>query len=263
MINETNNSKNLRERISRFDGISDSYDMYRPGYPDILFDDLVQLSKITLDSKILEIGSGSGKATIALAQKKHSIVCIDPNQSLIQIAKSKLGLYDVTFYTTTFEDWIGEQNFDLIISAQAFHWIRQEVSYKKTYAVLQNNGYLALIWNMYLDAPNDFRSALQTIYQQYHPSLYIFNYSKKLINARFHEIANSGYFQDTIIREYPWEVAYTKDQFIGFLGTFGVYSRLDPSVRSDLFAKIGELIDDMGGKMNIQLMSILYLSQRH
>ena len=43
------------------------YDQARPGYPEALFDDMVSLSGIPPGGRILEIGCGTGQATVPLA----------------------------------------------------------------------------------------------------------------------------------------------------------------------------------------------------
>jgi hypothetical protein len=46
-----------------FDTVASLFDQYRPGYSQELVDDLVVLIKLPIGSRILEVGSGTGKAT--------------------------------------------------------------------------------------------------------------------------------------------------------------------------------------------------------
>ncbi len=50
-----------------FDRAALLYDEARPGYPEALFDDVVSLSRLPPGGRILEIGCGTGQATLPFA----------------------------------------------------------------------------------------------------------------------------------------------------------------------------------------------------
>jgi len=52
---------------STFDEAAELYHRARPGYPAALFDDLAELTSIRPGSRVLEIGPGTGQATLPLA----------------------------------------------------------------------------------------------------------------------------------------------------------------------------------------------------
>lgn len=263
MLNESYKaSQKLSERRSRFDDIAINYDHYRPGYPDELFEEIIELSQIEFDGNLLEIGTGSGKATVFLAKKGYSILCLEPSKNFIEIAQSKLQGYNVSFCQSLFEEWKSDQCFDLVFSAQSFHWVPQEISYKKTASVLNRKGHIALFWNMYMESASAFHQDLVEIYKKYSSALYIYNYSKDLITKRKLEIESSRYFKDVAVREFYWSLNYTKNEFIGFLDTFGVYSRLDATERETLYKEIGDLADKHGENIILNLASVLYFAQK-
>lgn len=55
---------------------------------------------------------------------------------------------NVTIDVASSEDWIytEDQKYDMIYSAQAFHWINKDIKYQKCYELLKDNGYLVLFW---------------------------------------------------------------------------------------------------------------------
>src|SRR5581483_8419798 len=110
------------------------YDEARPGYPEALFDDVVALSGIPAQGRVLEIGCGTGKATVPMARRGYRILGIELGANLAAVARRNLEPYpQAQIYTGTFEDWPGEQEgFDLALSATAFHWIDPAISYQKT-----------------------------------------------------------------------------------------------------------------------------------
>ncbi|WP_228282645.1 class I SAM-dependent methyltransferase [Rubrobacter tropicus] len=59
-----------RERLrSTFDRAALLYDEVRPGYPEGLFEEVVSLSGVPSGGRILEIGCGTGQATLPLARR--------------------------------------------------------------------------------------------------------------------------------------------------------------------------------------------------
>jgi SAM-dependent methyltransferase len=129
-----------RNRLrATFDQVALQYDEARPGYPEALFDDVVTLSKIPQGGRILEIGCGTGQATVPFARLGYRILCIELGEDLAAGARHKLDAYPwVEVRTGAFEDWLTEEGaFDLVISATAFHWIDPKVAYPKAAKALR------------------------------------------------------------------------------------------------------------------------------
>jgi ubiquinone/menaquinone biosynthesis C-methylase UbiE len=53
-----------------FDAGADGYDAARPVAPPEVFDDLVEQARLAPGSRVLEIGCGTGQATLPLAARK-------------------------------------------------------------------------------------------------------------------------------------------------------------------------------------------------
>ncbi|MCC5642942.1 class I SAM-dependent methyltransferase [Nostoc sp. CHAB 5824] len=125
------------------------YDQVRPGYPKALFDDVVSLSEITPDGRILEIGCGTGQATVPFARRGYRILCIELGENLATVAQKNLAAYpQVEVRNIAFEDWVTQENaFDLVIFATAFHWLDPSIAYKKTALALTSKGAIAELIN--------------------------------------------------------------------------------------------------------------------
>ena len=99
-----------RTRSESFDTVAELYDAYRPTYPADLIDSILCITKIPSTGQILEIGSGTGKATQLFAEKGFRVHCIEPGENLLQVARRKLQNYpQVSYAQVRFEDWSEEK----------------------------------------------------------------------------------------------------------------------------------------------------------
>src|SRR5919107_280790 len=96
-----------RNRLrSTFDGAALLYDEVRPGYPEDLFDDVVALSRIPSGGRILEIGCGTGQATVPLARRGYRILCVELGENLAAVARRNLAAYpQAEVRVGPFEGW--------------------------------------------------------------------------------------------------------------------------------------------------------------
>jgi ubiquinone/menaquinone biosynthesis C-methylase UbiE len=88
-----------------FDTVATSYDAQRSGYPEALFDDLLEISCLERGQSVLEVGCGSGQATAGFAARGLRVVAIDPGAALLDIARQKFIVFPhVQFESASFED---------------------------------------------------------------------------------------------------------------------------------------------------------------
>ncbi|HEY3232571.1 MAG TPA: class I SAM-dependent methyltransferase [Roseiflexaceae bacterium] len=99
----------MSSEVSRriiFDQVARDYDAIRPGYPAELIDDIVALSALHTVGHILEVGCGTGQATLPFAQRGYAILCLEIGAEMVAIAREKFRPYPkVRFQIVTFEDW--------------------------------------------------------------------------------------------------------------------------------------------------------------
>jgi ubiquinone/menaquinone biosynthesis C-methylase UbiE len=254
-----------KEESQRFDGVADLYDVYRPSYPPELIDSIITVSGIQPEERILEIGSGTGKATLLFAQRGLSILCLEPGQNLIEVATEKLKSYpQVSFERVRFEDWEASQGeFDMVISAQAFHWVPKEVRYAKAASVLKQQGHLALFWNMHPDTEGEIGCDLSQVYRKRVPELIKRNIpSEQLIQSRARSLSECGYFEEVVVRTYPWSARYKTKDYLGLLNTYSDHLRLSDQRRSVLFEEIAEVIEQHGGHIEKPYLAVLFMARK-
>ena len=214
------------------------YEDVRPGYPVELISDVVDISGIKNNSRILEVGCGTGKATQSFAERGYELVCLDIGADLIIVAREKLKEFpNISFVEQAFEAWKSEDKFNLVISATAFHWVNPKVRYLKASEVLKSKGFLAVFSNQHVRKDEGFFAESQDLYDKYYLPL--------TANRPTHATNFPGVeaFQDPIKRVYPWTQTYSSEQYIKLLNTYSGHIALPDENKRLLFEGIVNLIE--------------------
>jgi SAM-dependent methyltransferase len=135
---------------STFDQVPQQYDRARPGYPPDVFSDLANLAQLRDGTRVVEIGCGTGQATVTLAQMGYAVTCVELGAQLVAAyAHRTLAAYpSVEVINAEFESWLPERaDFDAVIAFSAFHWtwIAPDVRYAKSADLLGATGKLAFV----------------------------------------------------------------------------------------------------------------------
>lgn len=249
-----------------FDEVSELYDRSRPRYPDALFDDLVSLSGIPPGGRILEVGCGTGQATRPLAQRGFRVVCLEPGPAMARTARDKLvGFPGVRVLESTFEDWPVEgRAFDLVVSAQAFHWVAAEVRFAKASAALGSVGALAVIGNAVVLGRSSLREPIDALYARHAPSLVgppatRWYAEEGPVPELF---AASQCFGPVTRRRYPWSQSYSSSEYCDLLRTHSDHRLLAKEQLESLIAALSKMVDAHGGRVEVAYDSFLYLAPR-
>jgi len=247
-------------RVS-FDARAELYDAVRPSYPDALADDVISRA----GRRVLEIGAGTGKATVVFARRGASIVALEPGVSLAAVLRRNVAGHDVTVESTTFEAWPITRPFDVVMAAQAIHWIDRRVRYVKPAAVLAPGGTLAVIRNETRALEGGLRDELDAAYARWpvgsseRPIDDVVEAARKELVG---EIDASGLFGAVDVRVYPWTTTYTTARYLELLDTYSDHAILAPEHRAPLYAAIAEAIERRGGVVEIRYVSMAFLARR-
>ena len=250
-----------------FDEVAELYDDVRPGYPEALVDDVLALSEIPAGGRLLEIGCGTGQATMPFARRGYSMLCLELGRNLAALAAEHCRPYSqVEVQNAAFEEWpLQPESFDLVFSAEAFHWIPPEVGYRKAAAALKEGGSLALFWHHSPAEDTPFRRAIQRVYEQRAPHLVEHlpgkAQSETLIGKTLADFDASGLFGPVTVRRYPLLETYTMERYLKLLRTYSPIRRLDARARQDLLAGVGAVIEQFGGRVESRDEAVLYVAR--
>ena len=247
-----------------FDRLAGAYDTFRPGYPPALFEVLESI--VPPPARVLEIGCGTGQATVPLAERGYSVVALEPAPRMARLARRKLARWTGSAVVTVrLEDWPAERSaFDLAVAATSFHWLDPDAAFAKVAGALRPAGWAAVFWNRSVRdrAHGPFVTELARLYRQLAPEL-----------ARSHAIpAADGVperldgmerdFETLPAWRHRWRQACSSEAYVALLETFSDHAALEPARRRRLYASIKALIDGRFGGETVKVYeTVLYLGR--
>lgn len=252
-----------------FGEVADAYDEARPGYPTDLVDDVLVFAGVGAGDRVLEVGSGTGKATTLFAARGVQLLCLEPSAPMARIGRRAVAAFpNVSIEEVSFEEWVAEPGgFGLVFSAQAWHWVAPEVRYAKAREVLVPGGALALFWNRPVWEEFPLKRELDEVYERLVAGIDALGptraggHTSEMDEAYAAELAESGLFGEISVREYPWTQTYRTGEYIRLLGTHSDHRMLPDARRSELLSAIAEVIDEHGGEVTLTYVTRLYLAR--
>ena len=261
------NSQKLKQKKTWYSSAANAYNQARPRYPEKIINRVVELTKITRNGIILELGCGPGNATLSFAKQGFTMICVELNQDFCQLAKHNCSSYEnVKIINSSFEEWKLESGkFDAVLAANSFHWLSPEIAYTKAAQALHKNGWLIQLWNMNTEPDYEVYQLLQPVYQNYAPHLdrYEGKETQKDIQKSLGEmIINSGKFIDLLSEHLACELTYSVDDYLTLLSTFSPYLKLEEHTRKSLFSQLREKINqDLGGKITLYYLCAFHIAR--
>lgn len=254
-----------------FDEDAELYDRMRPGYPSGLYTDLVELTGVGTTSRVLEIGSGTGQATLPLARLAGTVVGLEPGANLAAVARRNLAERpNASIVEATFEEWpLPNEPFDLVVSATAFHWVDPDVRMVKAAQALIPGGALAVVSTHHVEggtwsADSTFNADIQACYERFDPATppNLQMPTADDIHDDPRELDESGKFTRPTFRRYEWERTYTTAEYLDLLMTYSGHRALPRSQRNALLECIAHLIRaEHGGSVTKRYLTRLSLAK--
>lgn len=141
----------MRENAHRFDGLAETYDLYRLGYPPALFRELAAETPAGLRCAI-DVGAGTGISTQNLSEALGPgwlIIAIEPGIDMRRVlARRFKAVPNVQVLDAAAEAMsVPDASASLIIACTAFHWFDRERFFAEAARVLIPDGILAIIRN--------------------------------------------------------------------------------------------------------------------
>ena len=231
-------------RAGSFGEDPEAYDRSRPGYPDALADDLAAGGGLD----VLDVGCGTGKLGRMLAERGCCVLGVEHDERMADVARR----HGLEVEVAAFEAWDDRaRRFDLVASAQAWHWIDPAVGPAKAAKVLRPGGRLAVIWNLIAHEPS-MRAALDEVYERHVPGLT----SSVVLGLDTTDeglagVDETGAFGPQDVHRTVWQQTYTTAEWLDQLPTHSDHRVLPADRRAALLHAIGAAIDANGGYLTV------------
>ncbi|MGE5828434.1 MAG: class I SAM-dependent methyltransferase [Micromonosporaceae bacterium] len=246
-----------------FGEVADVFDQVRREYPTALVDDVLAYAGRS-GRRALEVGAGTGKATLAFVERGVPVVAVEPDEAMAAVlARHVAERGDVQIVHSTFEDLRPGEAFGLLYSADAWHWTQPERRWQLATQALAPGGALALFWNRdRIDDPA-LRQVLIDVLAEIYPTSVVADAPAEpaalLAEWPADELAQQAAFTDVVARIYPSRSIVSGAQYLTHMSTRAQIRMLDEPTRARLFAVLAEPFDR---DVPLALHAVLHLARR-
>ncbi len=249
---------------------ADLYDQARPSYPAPLIDDVVAMAGPS--GRALDIGCGTGKATVLLAGRGLSGVGVEADPAMAELARRNLaGRPGWHIDVSDFETWQpseGTGSFDLVCSAQAWHWLDPAVRAHKAHDLLKQGGWLALWWNRPAGESDDpdgdgIADGINAIYAEVAPEIAAkAGVGSKPAPSAADDIPAGLSFAEPLHKSYLWSKDYTPDEWVELLRTQSDHRLLPAEQLGELTGRVRRFLVAKGGVYHHHYVCRLWAAQK-
>lgn len=244
-----------------FDTIPEQFDRFRPRYSRELFQYLIKYAKICPQTKVLEIGPGTGQATDPILQTGCDYHAVELGEHLYAKMKEKYQHFP-NFHIVN-DDFIthdfGAQTFDMIYSAATIQWIPQDIAFSKTFDLLRPGGVLAMMLTKAdYKTPNEALYAkIQKLYDQYFKPEIPYTHGR----FRYDHAPDYGYvgFER---HDFYGRREMTADEYVSFCGTHCDHIVIPEPYKTPFFEGLRQVVAENGGKVIFEDTYVLYLAKK-
>ena len=194
---------------------AEKYAKFRWGYALSAIQAIIDITNMSVNSVVADIGAGTGILTRHFVGKAKTIYAIEPNFELRQILTRDLGV----FSSISVMDGCAEttklptNSVDVITVAQAIHWFDPKPTRQEMMRILNHDGWLVLLRNY------GKRSAQEEAVESLMTEDYGANFS--VVNVQPNEKPTRFYFGNDDFQTFVFPFAFRQgwEEFIGSLTT--------------------------------------------
>lgn len=188
--------------------LAEAYAAGRTGYSGELYDTIAAFG-LRRDASILDVGCGTGIAAAPFAANGFAVTGVDSSEAMLE--KARVAIPQGEFVQAPAESLpFTDGRFDVVISAQAFHWFDRAKALDEAIRVLRPGGIVAIWWKHLMT-----QDAVAEIRREAFRSLGVEPPVSGLTGG-FREFYGSGGLVDQTLRVLPWRSAMPLDQYMRY-----------------------------------------------
>jgi SAM-dependent methyltransferase len=253
-------------RGASFDSVSAEYEAMRPGYPPGVIRLMASVSGLRPETDVLEIGCGTGHATIPLAEYGCTIVGIEPSRRMASLCHRRVRRFpNVDIRNVRLEEFHDPRLFHVIVCASSFHWLDPATRLQTVHDRLRDGGRLVVMTNLNPRGRAGFFARERESYQREmgNRRSYLGRDMDRDMARAQQQVEESPLF--TVLRtvRVDWTRTYDRRGYERLLRTFSDFAHLEVDVRERIICRIGRLVEEQpGGLLNRPYRTLLSLVRK-
>ena len=252
---------------SAFGGDAENYDQARPAYPDRVFEVLRETCGLGPGTRTFEVGAGTGLATRELLRAGAApLLAIEPDARLADVLRRRNPETSLEIAIQPFEEVQLSDDYELGVSATAFHWLAQRRSLAKVASALRSGGSWAMWWNVFgdpecLDAFHDATVDLLGGMASHKRDLQRPFALEQ--DARIGDLRRDGLFEGIGYLNLKWTLELDPAQVRALYATYSQFAVLDEGERTRLLDGLEDIATtQFGGRVERNMCTQLYTARR-
>ncbi len=236
------------------------YERTRPGYPDAI---VRRILDATPGRDVLDVGCGTGIAARQFRLAGCRVLGVEPDERMAELARQS----GLEVEVTTFGNWDpAGRAFDMVIAAQAWHWIDPLAGAAKAAQALEQGEHFAAFWNAF-QPPDQLGEAFADVYRRVQTGLPFNPWANSALagyqtmcDKAADGLRQSGQFNEPERWQFDWDRPYGHDQWLDQVPTFGGHNQIPPAELQRLLAGVGEAIDTVGGSFTMGYATVVIIA---
>ena len=210
-----------------FAGTAYYYARYRPPYPEAVLAAIATEFGVAEDTRVLDLGTGTGQVAIPLAARCREVVATDISAAMLaegRQAAARAGIANIRWLELAAEavtPALGR--FGLVTIGQAFHWMDRDAVLRRVGPLLESGGGIALlgmttIWG----APEPWAQGVMAVIRRWlgperRAGAGVHTATSAHNHRPFEEVLADGGFTRVTTRAWPVVHVWSLDEVVGYL----------------------------------------------
>lgn len=207
------------------------YAQYRPGYPQQLFDYILQY--VTGKDAAWDCATGNGQAAVELARYFNKVMATDMSEKQLQQAPAHPNIQYAT--ATAEQTSFVDNSFDCITVAQAYHWFNFDAFHKEVVRVAKPNAVVA-IWgySLVVSDNKELQQLIDTFYRDTVGAYW--DKERRYIDEHYTTVPFP--YEPLPSQEFKIQVQWNREQLIGY---FNTWSSVQHFIKARQYNPVNEL----------------------
>ena len=236
----------MSDRALSFGAVAEAYERFRPGYPDELFDTVMDYAGRPIRSA-LEIGAGTGKATRLFARPAVTVTATEPDAAMLAELRTHVPA-TVKTVQAAFEDLPLTETYGLVYAAAALHWTDPVDRWSRIAALLQPGGVFASFGGPVSLADPQVEEAVRAARAPLLDSDDVVAPDDTTAGEPMQwpgsELQRSELFTDVRQSVIGRRLIMSADDYVGHLSTVSAYLQLPTPQQDRVYRRIGQVLPD-------------------